>query len=88
MVDRTVILTAIESVAAARRTAQADVDAIRAAQLSGGLNDEQPLQTSTAIVRLLDNAIRDLTDAVGAIDQMAQLASDATAAGKSLPVTA
>ncbi len=71
MHDRPALLQALETITTARRNAIAELDDVRAAQLTATeppTNEELP-QTLGALVRQLDNAARELTDAIRTCDQ-------------------
>jgi hypothetical protein len=75
MNHRTPLLGALDAVTAARRDCQAEFDTARAAQLTAtepSINEELP-QTLGALVRQLDNAARELTDAIRTVDQRERL---------------
>jgi hypothetical protein len=79
MIGRAVLLDALETILAARRDAQADFDASRTAQLASTAvpaSDQIP-QTNGALARHLDNAARELADAIRTVDQRDRLASKA-----------
>ncbi len=69
--DRTALLAALAAVTAARRDAQAELDDARAVQLAAAKppTSEELTQTLGALVRQLDNAARELTDAIRTVDQ-------------------
>lgn len=71
MNHRSAILAALEAITTARREYQAELDAARAVQLAATETptDEQLTQTLGALVRQLDNAARELTDAIRTVDQ-------------------
>jgi hypothetical protein len=71
MNHRTPLLAALEAVTAARRDYQAELDTARTAQLAttAPVTDEQIVQTLRALVRELDNAARELADAIRTCDQ-------------------
>ena len=77
MIDRTSLLTALDAITAARREAQGDADTARALMLSSAeIPATQELaQTQLALVRQLDNAARELADAVRTCDQRDRLAA-------------
>lgn len=71
MKHRTALLKALEAVTAARREYQTELDDARSAQLAATkpVTDEQVTQTLGALVRQLDNAARELADAIRTVDQ-------------------
>lgn len=77
MIDRAGLLAVLDVIATARREATADLDAARTSQFAvaavDGARDEQPLQTAGALVRQLENTIRELSDVIRTIDQKARL---------------
>lgn len=80
MMDRAALLQALETITTARRDAQAALDTTRTAHLAATepIRDEQRLQMEGALVRQLENASRELADAIRTINQRAHL--EATAA--------
>jgi hypothetical protein len=75
MAHRTDLLAALEVITIARREAQTDFDTARAAQLAATepVTNEEVLQTLGALVRQLDTAARELTDAIRTCDQRARV---------------
>jgi hypothetical protein len=71
MSHRTALLSALEAITTARREAQSEHDELRAAQLAATEPplDEQLILTVAGLVRQLDNAARELTDAIRTCDQ-------------------
>ncbi len=71
------LISALDTIAAARRDAQAELDEARTVQLAAAepATDEQLLQTLGALVRQLDNAGRELADAIRTVDQRDRLAA-------------
>ena len=66
MLDRAALLTALETITAARRAIMAELDTARAADLASATpapNEELP-QTLSALVRQLDTAAHELSDAI------------------------
>lgn len=76
MKHKAALLKALEAVTTARREYQADLDTARAAQLTATepVTDEQLTQTLGALVRQLDNAARELTDAIRTVGQRERVA--------------
>lgn len=71
MNHRTALLKARETVATARRDYQAELDDARTAQLAtiAPVTNEELTQTLGALVRQLENAARELADAIRTLDQ-------------------
>lgn len=79
MIDRTALLAALATITTARRDALTDSDAARAGMLATSepaSNQEMP-QTLGALVRQLDNAARELADAIRSIDQKDRITAKA-----------
>ena len=68
---RTDLLTALETITAARRDVQAELDTARAAQLAATEppTNEELVQTLGGLVRQLESASRELVDALHTCDQ-------------------
>jgi hypothetical protein len=71
MYDRPALLQALETITAARRDAIAELDTARTARLAATEppNNQELPQTLGALVRELDNAARELADAIRTVDQ-------------------
>ncbi len=77
MNTRSDLLAALETITAARRDAQTELDGARVAQLAATepVTDEQLTQTLGALVRQLENAGRELGDAIKSSNQRDRLAA-------------
>ena len=77
MNHRPSLLAAFEAVTAARRDAQVELDDSRTTLFAamGSAPNEEVLQTQAAMVRQLENAARELADAIRTCDQLARLSS-------------
>lgn len=77
MIDRNALLTALDTITAARREALAGSDAARSASLASvdGSASQEQAQTLAALVRQLDNAAREIADAIRTCDQRDRLAA-------------
>ena len=75
MYDRAGLLLALQAMTAARREAMAELDDARAAQLAATepADTEHLTQALGALVRQLDNAARELADAIRTVDQRARV---------------
>lgn len=74
---RTDLLSALQTITAARREAQAELDTARAALLAATEppTSEELTQTLGGLVRQLDNAARELADAIKTCDQRDRVAA-------------
>lgn len=75
MINRQVLFTALQSIKVARRDALEELDAIQAQLLSSAevpTSEEIPASLA-GIVRVLDNAARDLADAIRTVDRVERL---------------
>lgn len=77
MIDRSGLRTILEQLLAARREAQADLDAAQSGALaSPGLpSSEEMPQTLAALVRQLDTAAREVKNAIYTLDQKQRVAA-------------
>lgn len=75
---RTDLLSALDIITTARRHAQGELDTTRSTQLAAiePPSDEQLVQTLAALVRQLENAGRELVDAVRSVDQLGRSLAD------------